>query len=95
MQTITTKYLAATNTRGSRIKATQSNDFYSETYKPQSITMSYDYALNADQNHAKAAQLLATKLGWKGTFTGGSIHGGYVFVSDETGAHLRFSSEAA
>jgi hypothetical protein len=75
-QAIETKYLRATNYRGSRIKATA---------LAGSVTMPYDNALNAEDNHRAAALLLQTKYGWQGTFAqGGNAKGnGYVFVNVE------------
>jgi hypothetical protein len=72
-QAIETKYLGPTNVRGSRVKATA---------EAGSVTLTWDDALNSDANHIKAAQALAKKYGWKGTYHGGAVHGagGYVFV---------------
>lgn len=55
MQAIITKYLGATDFRGARVKA---------TCQVGSITLSWDYALNFEQNHDAAARALANKLGW-------------------------------
>jgi hypothetical protein len=55
LQAITTKYLAPTNTRGARIKATAAAG---------SITIPWDYALNACENHHAAACALARKYDW-------------------------------
>lgn len=55
MQAIVTKYIGPTNFRGSRVKATA---------QAGSITIGWDDALNADDNHQRAAQALATKHGW-------------------------------
>lgn len=52
-QTIITKYLSATNTRGSRIKATCWNG---------SVTVGYKYDLDSRGNHEAAAQALIAKL---------------------------------
>jgi hypothetical protein len=57
-QAITTKYLCPTNHRGARVKATA---------QAGSVTVSWDYALNADGNHTAAAQALAEKMGWNRT----------------------------
>lgn len=56
MQGITTKYLPATNTRGSRIKATAGAG--------QTITVSYDHS--ASCAHRVAAIALIKKLDWTG-----------------------------
>ena len=55
LQAIVTKYLPATNTRGSRIKATCAGG---------SITTPYDYELDIDAQHHAAAIGLCNKLGW-------------------------------
>ena len=73
-QAIETKYVQATNTRGSRIKATAWGG---------SITIGYDYALDTDGAHKAAADALIAKMGWSGTFAqGGNVKGdGYYFVN--------------
>ena len=71
-QAISTKYLGATNYRGSRIKATSASG--------HSLTLEYDDALDVE-NHAKAAQALAIKLNWPGPWYGGATKDGYCFVS--------------
>ena len=75
-QAIETRYLFATNTKGARIKASA----YSGN-----VTIPYDYALNADENHRAAQLALRHKLGWQGKFAqGGNAKGnGYVFVNVE------------
>jgi len=75
MQTITTKYLSATNTKGARIKATHTGGY-------TSVTEGYDYALNSEDNYCKVAELLAKKLNWDGKFIGGHTKDGMVFVND-------------
>jgi hypothetical protein len=75
-QAIVTKFHGPTNVRGSRVSAR------AEAGK---ITLSWDHALNSDQNHITAAEALVEKLGWSGHWVGGSIPGtsGYVFVQDD------------
>jgi len=82
MQTIITKYLGPTNNRGSRIKAMQSSKGFNGE-RAYSITRSYDYSLEVDENHTKVAKEFADKMGWTGDWISGSIdnHGGYVFVN--------------
>ena len=71
-QAIQTKYLGPSNTRGSRVKAWS---------QAGSITLVWDYALNADENHRTAARMLARKLDWKGVWSGGGLPDqGYAFV---------------
>lgn len=55
MQAITTRYLGPTNHRPSRIIA-QCN--------AGRLVVSWDYALNIEDNHGAAAQALIAKLGW-------------------------------
>ena len=73
MIAILTKYLGPTNSRGSRIKAYTSNE-------GQSITISYDYALDGEALHRKAAQALMDKMNWPNKLVAGGIEGGYAFV---------------
>jgi len=76
-QSISTKYLCATNTRGSRVKARSSSGL--------AVTLSWDDALNTDANHGAAALALATKLGWKGRWVAGAERDGRgnVYVNDD------------
>jgi hypothetical protein len=76
MQAITTKYFSATNSRGSRIKA---------TCAAGSVTISYPHELSGQAVHRAAADALVAKLGWTsdnyGELIGGGLpNGGYVFV---------------
>lgn len=70
---ISTKYLSPTHSRGSRIKA---------TCQCGSITVSWDYSLDVDVNHANAMKALINKfnLEWGNEWTVGSNNDGYVFV---------------
>jgi len=61
MQAIQTKYIAPTNSRGSRIKAWCATG---------SKTISYPYSLNIDQAHYAAAQQLLVQLDWVGPHYG-------------------------
>jgi hypothetical protein len=56
------KYLPATNNRGARIKATA---------WAGSVTIGYDWELDAADNHCDAADALIAKLDWKGTYVQG------------------------
>lgn len=71
---IETKYLGPTNTRGSRIKAAAEGGL--------NVTVSYEHALNAAENHTAAARALAEKMSWGGRYVGGGKADGrgYVFV---------------
>jgi hypothetical protein len=82
MQAIVTKYMGPTDQRGTRIKATAAAG---------SVVMGYKYNLNIEENHAKAAKMLADKFKWlnpnaKQSYTlhGGQIpNGDYVWVMVE------------
>ncbi len=71
MKAITTKYIGCTSYKPSRIKATDGDN---------SVTVSYDHALNASENHLHAARMLISKLGWNGDYIQGGTKDGYVFV---------------
>ena len=73
MQTIMTKYMAPTNWRGAFIKAVQSGWSSDSIKQLEKVTMAYDYALTSDENHRRAAQLLALRLNWTGTYVSGSL----------------------
>ena len=76
MQAIETKYLPATNTRGSRIKATSASGI--------SVTVPYPHELSGMACHWEAARALVAKLGWTGAaYVGGGTKGGYVFIGTE------------
>ena len=70
-QAIVTKYLGPTNTRGARVKA---------SCEAGSLTVSWDYALNPEDNHKAAARALIRQLGWEGNWVMGSLAPGFVFV---------------
>ena len=55
MQAISTKHIGPTNYRGSRVKAEADAG---------SVTISWEYGLNADANHARAALYLMRLLDW-------------------------------
>ena len=73
-QAITTKYFGPTNICGARVKA---------TCDARSRTLPWDYALNHEDNHTRAARALAEELDWQGAWRGGSLPAarGYAFVS--------------
>lgn len=74
MQAIVTKYIAATNTRPSRIKA---------TCAAGSVTISYPHELTGQAVHRQAAQALCKKLGWDCKLLGGGLpDGSYCFAID-------------
>ncbi len=72
MKAITTRYLGPTDTKGSRFIATTEGD--------NRITISYDYSLNAEDNHKRVAVTLCDKMGWSTDIIGGGTDNGYVWV---------------
>jgi hypothetical protein len=72
MKAITTKFLGATNTRGSRISASDSDG--------NRVTISYPHELSGEAVHRKAAEALCQKMHWSGPLAGGAVKTGYVFV---------------
>jgi UDP-2,3-diacylglucosamine pyrophosphatase LpxH len=75
-QSISTKYLPATNTKGSRVKAFTS-------WGKKSLTLAWDHDLTAEDNHRKVAARLADICNWTDCawFMGGNHDGHYVFVA--------------
>lgn len=77
MQAIQTKYIKATNTKSSRIKA---------WCDAGSVAINYPHEFNEENAHKHAARALQTRLGWigknYGTLVGGGLpnNGGYCFV---------------
>lgn len=74
MQAIQTKYFGPSNVRGSRVKA---------SCAAKTIFLTWEDALNAEANHANAAQELAKQLGWEKDTHGGMFGG---CLPDETWA---------
>ena len=79
MNAIETKYLGPTNTLGARVKATVDLGNSWDADK-RSVTVSYDHALSAEQNHEAAAAALLRRMKWVGQWVSGSTPTGYVFV---------------
>lgn len=67
MPAIRTKYLCPSDTKGSRIKA---------ECKAKSITVGYDYALNIEANHIRAAKKLCELLDWNCSMCSGQLKDG-------------------
>jgi hypothetical protein len=72
MKAIKTKYKGPTNTRGSRIIASDEDG--------NKVTISYPYELSGEDCHRKAAVALCEKMGWGRDLVSGSLKNGYVFV---------------
>lgn len=78
MQTITTKFIGPSNTRGARVKAT--------TASGMSHVVPYDYEMG-NKSYAVAALALARKLGWSGSLIEGDTRDGKVFVFSTGDVH--------
>jgi hypothetical protein len=79
---IQTKYLAPTDYRGARIKATGMDTFHSDDRK-RSITVPYDYGATAEQRHREAAELLLPRIVSEPNhvrLVAGAWERGYIFV---------------
>ena len=71
MVAIETKYYGPTNSRGSKLIAKT---------REHRVTVSYDHALDLDENHVAAAVALCRKMYWTGELLGGGTKSGMVFV---------------
>ena len=71
MKAIITKYHGPTNTKGSRITATDEDG--------HRVSISYPYELSGEAVHRAAADALCAKMGWTGELAGGAIKNGYAF----------------
>lgn len=81
MQGIKTKKLVNQRTGNESVKAMTTGE------RSTSMSLQYDYALSAEQNHAKVAKALFNKLGWHkdgepDSATVTDIKGGYFFAFD-------------
>ena len=65
MKAIRTRYYGPTNTKGSKIVATDGDR--------NSISISYPYGLNSDEGHELAAYLLMQKMKWNNQLVGGGF----------------------
>lgn len=72
MKAISTRYHGPTNTRGSKITASDEDG--------NRVSIGYPHELSGEACHRKAAETLCAKMGWTGNLIGGSTKRGYVFV---------------
>lgn len=70
-QVIRTRYLAPTNTRGARIRA---------SCEASAIIVHWNYEFNIEDNHADACSALQAKLGWTSDRVGGCYRDAYYWV---------------
>lgn len=80
MKAIETRYHGPTNTRGSRISASDGDG--------NRVSISYPYELSGMAVHQSAAIALAVKMNWTGRLIGGSTKAGYVFVWDSADGYV-------
>jgi len=82
MKAITTKFHGPTNTRGSRISASDEDG--------NRIIMSADHSLSQYGRHDAAARALCLKMKWEGCLMRGGVKGGnvYVFIDDSSVVNL-------
>lgn len=66
MKAIRTRYVGPTNTRGSRITATDADG--------NRVSISYPHQLNSDQAHELAAYTLMRKMRWECELVGGGFN---------------------
>jgi hypothetical protein len=85
MQSITTKYLGPTSSRGAHILARATGGVR--------LTRPWDYSTDQDDNHRNAALALASRLRWFGDWWGATLNKNgnvYVCISEpatEAGFH--------
>lgn len=93
MVAIVTKYLGPTNHHGARIVVK------SDAGKVSRMTVSWDHALNPEDNHRAAAELYVKRNGWDqdcyGRIVGGGIPHGYAFVFVKDAPNCRADGEGA
>lgn len=80
MDSIRTKYIGPTNYRGSRVVAA-TGDVRPSTGRPDRLVMSWRDDLDSEGNHKRAAEALARKLGWYGSWAAGYESRGWTFVN--------------
>ena len=76
MKAIVTKYIGPTNSRGTRIIASDEDG--------NRIIIGYPYELSGIAAHAKAARALCDKMKWDGKLIGGAMKNGYAFVFSDS-----------
>ena len=69
---IITRYLGPTDTRGARIRASDSDG--------NRVICSYPYELSGEAVHRVAAEELCRKMNWPGKLVAGGLKDGYAFV---------------
>ena len=75
MKAILTRYCGPTKTRGSRVIVSDSDG--------NRIVRAWNSALESEDNFRAGARALLDKMGWRGTYYGGYVRGGMVWVCSE------------
>jgi hypothetical protein len=65
MKAIITKFMPATDTRGSRIKA--------QAEGVKSLSIPYPHEMNSEEGHRHAASLLCERMNWQWEFASGGL----------------------
>lgn len=68
MQAIRTRYFGPSNVKGSRIQA---------KCEAKTIYVSYDHALNIEENHVAAREALLAAMGWTSPYYEPMVCGGF------------------
>lgn len=84
MKAIKTTYHGPTNTRGSRISATDEDG--------NRVSIPYPYELIGMDAHAQAALALCEKMEWDWPIIGGGLKNNYVFVFAPRGTSFQESA---
>lgn len=79
MKAILTKFHGPTNTKDSRISATDCDG--------NKVTISKDHRLGLCAGHAAAAIALCNKMGWGGVMVQGALKNGFAFVFTGEASH--------
>ena len=77
MKAIKVKYISATNTKGSRTKATDGDG--------NSVTLAFDYSLNDGELFKATAVALCKKMDWDTDLVGGGYKNDHYFVFKNQG----------
>lgn len=82
MKAIETTYIGPTNHKGAKVRATDGDN---------RATVDWDYNLEPDENHRRAALALADKLAWFGSWQGGHTKRGMIWCFRDDGPGVVFS----
>lgn len=86
MKAITVKFLGPTDTKGSRLKAIDSDH--------NTVTIPYPHAEHSEGRYAQAAIALCKKMGWDGTLIEGWAEDGKAVYVFSSGLHIDIETGA-